>query len=266
MNHRPRKRFGQNFLENQAIIDRILTSLRLKSDDKVVEIGPGLGALTQPLLRRLDKMIAIEIDRDLQSFLSALPVAQNKLSLIDADALTVDFSQWGEGIRVIGNLPYNISTPLLLHLLQYAACIDDMHFMLQKEVVLRLAANPGSKAYGRLSVMIQYFCEVECLFEVPPEAFNPKPKVDSAIVRLIPHVESPYPVVDVRHLEEVVAQAFGMRRKTLANNLKPMINAEGLIALGLDPATRPEQISVMDYVRLTQTIFSRNHGTQSNAY
>lgn len=255
MNHRPRKRFGQNFLENQVIIDRILSSFRLKPDDKVLEIGPGMGALTQPLLRYLDKMIAIEIDRDLQAFLSALPVAQNKLELIGTDALTVDYSQWGKRLRVIGNLPYNISTPLLLHLLGYSSSIEDMHFMLQKEVVLRIAAEPGSKAYGRLSVMIQYFCDVEFLFEVPPEAFNPMPKVDSAIVRLVPHMESPYPVVDPARLEEVVAQAFGMRRKTLANNLKPLISAEQLTELGLDPKTRPEQISVMDFVKLTQAIF-----------
>lgn len=254
MSHRPRKRFGQNFLQNRHIIDQILGALNLQQDDKVVEIGPGLGALTQPLLKRLKHLTAIEIDTDLQEHLASLPIAVGKLNLISADALTLDYSQWGANLRVVGNLPYNISTPLLLHLLNYASSIDDMHFMLQKEVVMRLAAQPGTKAYGRLTVMIQYHCEVESLFEVPPEAFHPKPKVDSAVVRLIPHQVSPYPVVDIGALEQLVAQAFAMRRKTLANNLKPVLSAAQLTNLGIDPLARPEQISIMEYVQITKFI------------
>ena len=252
MAHRARKRFGQNFLQNNQIIDNIIRSLNLQSSDNVLEIGPGLGALTQPLLQKLTHLTAIEIDRDLQAHLAEMHGASGKLTVIDADALTIDYSQFGEKLRVIGNLPYNISTPLLLRLLHYTAHIDDMHFMLQKEVVDRMAAHPGCKAYGRLSVMLQYYCDVEHLFNVPPEAFHPK--VDSAIVRLTPHMTSPYPIVEFLALERLVAGAFSMRRKTLANNLKPMISATELIAMGIDPVLRPEQISVMDYVRLAKVV------------
>lgn len=248
MKHRPRKRFGQNFLQSQPVIASILAAIHPQPNDKIVEIGPGLGALTKPLLRQLDALIAIEIDTDLHAFLAELPQASQRLQLIAADALTVDFTQWGNGLRVVGNLPYNISTPLILHLLRDAAAIKDMHFMLQKEVVARIAAEPGCKAYGRLSIITQYFCEVSYLFDVPPEAFHPQPKVDSAIVRLIPHQVSPYPAVSVDTLERLVAMAFGMRRKTLANNLKPLLSAEQLSALQIDPVSRPEQLSVNDYV------------------
>ncbi len=251
MQHRARKRFGQNFLQNQHIIGNIIHALHLQSSDNVLEIGPGLGALTQPLLNVLTHLNAIEIDRDLQAHLATMPGTNGKLTVIDADALTIDYSQFGEHLRVIGNLPYNISTPLLLRLLHYTPHIADMHFMLQKEVVDRMAANPGCKAYGRLSVMLQYFCEVEPLFDVPPEAFHPRPKVDSAVVRLTPHASSPYPPVAFTALESLVACAFSMRRKTLANNLKPVISAEKLASIGIDPGLRPEQISVGDYVKIT---------------
>lgn len=257
MAHRPRKRFGQNFLQNRQIIDNIIRALNLNPGDNVLEIGPGMGALTQPLLSILDKLTAVEIDTDLQALLAAMPQTHGKLTLIDADALKVDYSQFGDQLRVIGNLPYNISTPLLLRLLRHAAHIDDMHFMLQKEVVERIAAGPGSKAYGRLSVMLQYYCEVEHLFNVPPTAFHPQPKVDSAIVRLTPYSISPYPHVEFESLESLVACAFSMRRKTLANNLKPIINAAGLTDLGIDPGLRPEQISVSQYVLLAR--FVSNH-------
>ena len=254
MRHSPRKRFGQNFLQSKLVINDILRAINPLPDDNMLEIGPGLGALTLPLLDHLKQLIAVEIDTDLQRYLMELPPAQGKLRLIPADALTVDYSQFGEKLRVIGNLPYNISTPLLLRLLHYTAHIDDMHFMLQKEVVDRMAAHPGCKAYGRLSVMLQYYCDVEHLFNVPPEAFHPQPKVDSAIVRLTPHMTSPYPIVEFLALERLVAGAFSMRRKTLANNLKPMISATELIAMGIDPVLRPEQISVMDYVRLAKVV------------
>ena len=254
MTHRPRKRFGQNFLQDQQTIFAILEAFHPEPTDTVVEIGPGLGALTIPLLKKLPTLTAIEIDTDLQAHLAAIPEGLQKLHLINADALTLDYATLGKKLRIIGNLPYNISTPLLFHLLRFAHSIEDMHFMLQKEVVERLAADPGSKTYGRMSVMVQYFCEVEHLFDVPPSAFYPQPKVWSAILRLTPHLVSPYPMVALETLERTVATAFSMRRKTLANNLKPLMKAADLIALGIDPVLRPEQISVADYVHIAKFI------------
>ncbi len=254
MVHRPRKRFGQNFLQSQPIINDILRAFNPQTSDQVVEIGPGLGALTKPLLTILDTLLAIEIDTDLYAQLEEMPQGIGKLRLVNADALTVDYGQLGQHLRIIGNLPYNISTPLLLYLLQFAAHIDDMHFMLQKEVVERLVASPGTKAYGRLSVIVQYQCEVEQLFNVPPTAFYPQPKVESAIVRLIPYQVSPYPSVEFTELERLMACAFSMRRKTLANNLKSLLKAGDLIDLGIDPGLRPEQISVTDYVQIAKFI------------
>ncbi|MDP3704326.1 MAG: 16S rRNA (adenine(1518)-N(6)/adenine(1519)-N(6))-dimethyltransferase RsmA [Legionellaceae bacterium] len=253
MSHRPRKRFGQNFLQNQSIIDAILRAVHLQPTDRVIEIGPGLGALTQPLLHKLNSLTAIEIDTDLQAVLSAMPEA-NHLTLINGDALAIDYSQFGQELRLIGNLPYNISTPLLLHLLHFTPYISDMHFMLQKEVVERLAAPPGNKTYGRLSVMVQYYCDVEPILDVPPHAFHPQPNVESAVVRLTPIRPSPYPEVAFSDLERLVACAFSMRRKTLANNLKPLINAATITTLGINPSLRPEQLSVMEYVQLAKFI------------
>lgn len=248
MKHQPRKRFGQNFLQNSAIIAAILDALQVKPHDKLIEIGPGLGALTKPLLQQVHQITAVEIDRDLAAHLENL--APNQLTLICADALRIDYSQWGQNIRIIGNLPYNISTPLLFHLLQYTNCIQDMHFMLQKEVVDRMAASPGSRDYGRLSVILGYFCEITPLFDVPGSAFFPEPAVTSSIVRLTPYKHRPYPEVAFEKLETVVARAFRMRRKTLLNNLKPVIDAKMLFTLGIDGNMRPEQISIADYVRL----------------
>lgn len=254
MKHNPRKRFGQNFLHNPHIIDDIVHAINPQPQDNVLEIGPGLGALTKPLLRRLDKLTAIEIDRDLYQYLHELPTAQGSLELISADALEVDYSQFGRQLRVIGNLPYNISTPLLIHLIQFSSYIEDMYFMLQKEVVERMAASPCSKAYGRLSVLLQYHCEVTHLFDVPPEAFNPPPKVDSAVVCLRPYKISPFDKVDTEALKQLVASAFAMRRKTLTNNLKGILSLEQLAALGIDGNRRPEQLSVAEYVQLAKFI------------
>lgn len=254
MRHSPRKRFGQNFLQSRHVIEDILRSINPQAEDNVLEIGPGLGALTEPLLRRLKRLTAVEIDTDLQKYLSELPIGQGKLQLIAADALTVDYSQFGTELRVIGNLPYNISTPILIHLLRFSPFINDMHFMLQKEVVERMAAQPGTKDYGRLTVMLQYHCEVEHLFNVPPEAFDPQPKVDSAVVRLTPYLESPFAKVATEDLERLVASAFAMRRKTLNNNLKGIISAEQLNELGIDGGRRPEQISVTEYVQLAKFV------------
>jgi 16S rRNA (adenine1518-N6/adenine1519-N6)-dimethyltransferase len=252
--HSPRKRFGQNFLQNQHIIDDIVRAINPQKGDNVLEIGPGLGALTQSLLPRLDKLTAIEIDRDLQGYLAQLPIAMGKLNLIGADALSIDYSQFESHLRVVGNLPYNIATPLLLYLLNYIPYIQDMYFMLQKEVVERIAAVPGTKAYGRLTVMVQYHCEVEHLFDVSPDAFEPKPKVDSAVLRLTPYRSSPFEPVKRDKLEYLVAKAFAMRRKTLTNNLKEIVSLAQLNHLGIDGSKRPEQISIAEYVQLANFI------------
>lgn len=254
MHHRPRKRFGQNFLQSEGIIHAIIRAIHLHSDDNVLEIGPGLGALTAPLLQTLNKLTAIEIDRDLHAHLQTLPLAAERLKLISGDALSFNYNQFGKDLRLIGNLPYNISTPLLIHALHFLGSIRDMHFMLQKEVVNRLVALPGSKAFGRLSVMAQYHCEVDELLDVPPTAFYPQPKVESAIVRLIPHAQSPYPNVAWDDLERLVATAFAMRRKTLANNLKGVLSAEQIQSVDIDPTLRPEQLTVMQYGLLTTLI------------
>jgi 16S rRNA (adenine1518-N6/adenine1519-N6)-dimethyltransferase len=245
----PRKSLGQHFLQQSSIISEIIRSIGLQSEDKVVEIGPGRGALTLPLLRILDKLIAIEVDRDL--FEDWTKTATPHLILLHADALNVDYNQWGQNVRLVGNLPYNISSPFLIHLLSYLASIQDMHFMLQKEVVDRLAAEPGTKAYGRLSVMMQTFCEVESLFEVGPEAFYPPPKVQSAVVRLVPRKGIQ---IDRKKLEWLLSQAFAMRRKTLANNLKKFFSAAQIEACGLDPKMRPEEVSVEEFLRLTEQL------------
>jgi len=248
--HIPRKRFGQHFLQDSLILNQLIAELHLHKEDKVVEIGPGEGALTSYLLNYLSTLTAIEIDRDL---LSAL--RQNypsTLHLIEADALKVNYGQIGKNLRIVGNLPYNISTPLLFYLINYIDYIKDMHFMLQKEVVERLTSTVGVKEYGRLSVMIQYYCTVEYLFDVPNTAFFPPPKVDSAVIRLVPHVSSPYPLVSMDALKKTVSMAFAMRRKTLANNFKGVLSADALAGLGIEPTRRAETVSVQDYVKLTQ--------------
>lgn len=260
MQHRPRKRFGQNFLQSQTVIAAIVRLIDPHPEDNLVEIGPGLGALTIPLLQHVNQLTAIEIDRDLHAGLLALPLAAARLKLIDADALSVNYDQFGKNLRLVGNLPYNISTPLLIHLLRHLGVIRDMHFMLQAEVVDRIVAEPGSKTYGRLSVMAQYYCDADALLEVPPSAFYPQPKVNSAILRLVPHSKALYPPVAWADLEKLVACAFGMRRKTLANNLKPLLSAAQIAGLGIDPGLRPEQISVPQYGLLT-SLMSRHTDT-----
>ena len=255
MQHRPRKRFGQNFLEDPLVIDAIIQAINPQKNDRVLEIGPGLGALTRPLLTKLNALLAIEIDTDLVEHLEKLAL-HHPLTVIKADALQVDFSQWGENLRVVGNLPYNISTPLIFHLLAQKQYFTDMHFMLQKEVVDRLSAKPGCKAYGRLSIMVQVHCAVECLFLVPAKAFKPAPKVESAIVRLVPYTQPKYGLTDALTLNHLVSKAFAMRRKTLANNLKTLLSADVIRELGIDPSLRPEQISIDDYVHMAQFIFN----------
>ncbi|OGV50853.1 MAG: 16S rRNA (adenine(1518)-N(6)/adenine(1519)-N(6))-dimethyltransferase [Legionellales bacterium RIFCSPHIGHO2_12_FULL_42_9] len=250
----PKRYLGQNFLQHQGIIFEILNACNFHHEDKVVEIGPGLGALTVYLLKYLSKIIAIEIDADLQTTLNSLPNASEKLELLTQDALTVDFAQWGSEIRIIGNLPYNISTPLLFHLLKFVVYIKDMHFMLQKEVVDRITAAPGSKHYGRLSIMLQISCAVDDILDVPPQAFTPQPKVQSKVIRLRPYTISPYSAVNQTTLSNIVRKAFAMRRKTIINNLKCILNIKDLRAIKINPNARPEQIAIEDYVKIANYI------------
>ncbi len=256
-NHRPRKRFGQNFLQSQPIIQQIISTIHLQPTDTVVEIGPGQGALTKPLLQILNALTAIEIDRDLHAFLTEKFEKTGKLSIIEGDALAIDYTSLGNSLRIIGNLPYNISTPLLLHLIRHAAHIKDMHFMLQKEVVQRMSAPSGTSNFGRLSVITQYYCAVDYLFTVPASAFYPEPKVESAVVRLVPYTVSPYPAVDVTSLQTLVTTAFSMRRKTLANNLKPVITANQLEQLAINPGLRPEQIQIEEFIKITNFVSNK---------
>ncbi len=257
MQHRPRKRFGQNFLHDPGVIQRILNSIAPRPDDHLVEIGPGQGALTRPLLEITGKLDAVELDRDLLPILEARTGGLGELTIYQGDALKFDFCSLcrdDQKLRVVGNLPYNISTPLLFHLLEQITCIRDMHFMLQKEVVERITAEPGSKAYGRLGVMLQYYCQAELLFIVRPGAFNPPPRVDSAIVRLIPHAEPPVQVDDVKQLAWLVNRVFSQRRKMLRHSLKGVLDETQLIELGIDPMIRPEQLGLQEFARLANAL------------
>ena len=257
MAHTPRKRFGQNFLHDHNIIYNIISSIQARPDQHWVEIGPGQGALTEPLLNEKVRLDVVELDRDLVVLLKEKFRHYPNLHIHSADALRFDFSSLAEGgnkLRIIGNLPYNISTPLMFHLLDNAKCIEDMHFMLQKEVVDRICAAPGSKKYGRLSVMMQYHCMPELLFEVPPESFDPIPQVTSAIVRLVPHQQPPVAVNDMSKLNRVVTQAFSQRRKTLRNSLKKLVEEADIAALGIDPTLRAESISLAEFALLSNLL------------
>ncbi|AZI14670.1 16S rRNA (adenine(1518)-N(6)/adenine(1519)-N(6))-dimethyltransferase RsmA [Avibacterium paragallinarum] len=259
LGHTARKRFGQNFLSDDNIIQSIVAAIYPQPDQFLVEIGPGLGALTEPVAERVSHLTVVELDRDLAHRLRHHPFLHQKLTVIEADAMQFDFAELyrdehlaekNQKLRIFGNLPYNISTPLMFHLFNYCEQIQDMHFMLQKEVVKRLCAAPNSKAYGRLTIMAQYFCQVMPVLEVPPTAFKPAPKVDSAVVRLIPHSTLPHPVKDLYWLNRVCTQAFNQRRKTLRNALSTLFSAENLTALGVDLNARAENLSIADYARL----------------
>ena len=254
--HRPRKRFGQNFLHDPGVIDHIIHVIDPRPDQHFVEIGPGLGALTRPLLRTVGELDVVEIDRDIIPLLRESCSAYGELRIHNQDALKFDFTALAtdQSLRVIGNLPYNISSPLIFHLLTQLAVIRDMHFMLQKEVAERLAAAPGTKRYGRLSVMVQCLCAVELLFTVGPGAFKPAPKVDSAVVRLSPHRQAPIQVDDQKRFAELVNQAFSQRRKTLRNALKGLLTAEQIAALAIDPSRRPETLSLAEYALLSNAL------------
>ena len=250
--HVTRKRFGQHFLHDAEIISRIVLAVDPKPGQRIVEIGPGDGAITLPLLRKAGRLTVIELDRDLIPRIAARAAGVGELEIIQADVLTVDFTSLarGERLRVVGNLPYNISSPILFHCIEHLDAIADMHFMLQREVVDRMAAAPGSKVYGRLSVMLQLACRVEPLLPVPPQAFRPPPKVDSAVVRLVPLPRSERPIAHQASIVRLVRAAFGQRRKTLSNSLDGLARASDLATVGIDPGKRAEQLAPADFVRL----------------
>ncbi|SFE41024.1 16S rRNA (adenine(1518)-N(6)/adenine(1519)-N(6))-dimethyltransferase RsmA [Nitrosomonas sp. Nm166] len=250
MRHKPRKRFGQNFLVDQHVISQVIAAIHPHKHDQVIEIGPGLGALTYPLLQVVDHLDVIEIDRDIVDKLSkAFP--PEKLTIHATDALKFDFSAFGGKLRIVGNLPYNISTPLLFHLGQSAEQILDMHFMLQKEVVERMVGKPATADYGRLSVMLQYRFEIEHLFSVPAESFHPMPKVESAIVRMIPRHQPSRNAKDEALFSQVVSAAFSQRRKTLRNTLHHYLKADDFRTLGIDSGLRAENLTVENFVTIT---------------
>ena len=260
--HRARKRFGQNFLQDQGIIRNISRSIHALADEHLVEIGPGKGALTADILPSGCLLDAIELDRDLIVMLQHRFEDKPRFHLHQGDALNIDFSTLQrnkEQLRVVGNLPYNISTPLIFHLLDQHPTdlhllIIDMYFMLQLEVVNRLTAKPGTKNYGRLSVMTQYYCDIEALLEVPPESFSPPPKVQSAFVRLSPYPQPPHPVNNIATLHAIVRTAFNQRRKTLRNALKEVINGKQLQALNIDPSARPETLRLEQFVTIANNL------------
>ena len=254
--HKPRKRFGQNFLIDQQVIGQIVSAINPVPEDNLIEIGPGMAAITEHLVKRCPSMSLVELDRDLIEFLKQKLADFPDVTIINSDALKTDYSQFftGEKLRLVGNLPYNISTPLLFHLLEARTMIRDMHFMLQREVVDRLCAGPGDKSYGRLSVMIQYHCRVNPLIPVPPSSFNPAPKVQSAVVRLTPHAETPHKADNPKLLRQLVSLCFQQRRKTLKNCLSSFADYIDQFTQPVELKKRPEQLSVKEFVALSNHI------------
>ena len=257
LGHQAKKRFGQNFLHDESVISKIVDAINPEPGENLVEIGPGLGALTEPVIERSGDISVVELDRDLAHRLRHHPFLAPHLTIYEDDALKFDFSKLASAdkpLRIFGNLPYNISTPLIFHLLTFKDKVKDMHFMLQKEVVERMASGENCKAFGRLSIMTQYQCQVLPVMEIGPEAFKPAPKVHSAIVRLIPHKEIKNPVKDIKALNTVCLAAFNQRRKTIRNSFKKLISVEQLISLDIDPGLRPENLSLDTYVKLANFI------------
>jgi 16S rRNA (adenine1518-N6/adenine1519-N6)-dimethyltransferase len=257
MAHRPRKRFGQHFLTDPGVIDAIVRAIDPQPHDTIVEIGPGQGAITEPLAKQAGTLHCVELDRDLAASLRRRFERRDNVVIHEADALRFDFCRLGDSLRIVGNLPYNISTPLLFHLVDSRDCIADMYFMLQKEVVDRMTAGPGSKAYGRLGIMLGCHLAVETLFDVGPQCFDPPPAVMSAVVRLVPLGDERPAIDDEKLLGRLVATAFSQRRKTLRNALKTMLDEAELRSLGIDPGDRPESIPVSDYVALANYVSRR---------
>ncbi|MDT9587072.1 MAG: 16S rRNA (adenine(1518)-N(6)/adenine(1519)-N(6))-dimethyltransferase RsmA [Candidatus Arsenophonus melophagi] len=256
--HVARKRFGQNFLTDPFVIENIVTVFNPKTDQAIVEIGPGLGALTLPVSEHIEHMTVIELDRDLAARLSTYPDINTKLTIIAKDALKIDFSkiaqEQGQPIRVFGNLPYNISTPLMFHLFTYTTAISDMHLMLQKEVANRLTAMKNTKEYGRLSIIAQLYCQIIPIVVVPSSAFTPAPKVESVVVRFIPHRLNDYSIYDFKALSRITTLAFNQRRKTVRNSLRDLFSMQDFVKLDIDPNCRAENISVETYSKLAQML------------
>jgi len=257
LTHRPRKRFGQHFLHDPAVIDKIVAAVDPRPGQRLVEIGPGLGAITAALLERAGTLHVVEIDRDLAAKLAADLGHRGELVVHNVDALRFDFSSLagpGDPVRLVGNLPYNISTPLLFHLLEKRECILDMHFMLQREVVRRMAADVGSKDYGRLTIMLAAWCRVERLFDVGPGAFRPPPRVHSSVVRIVPWPKPPFPLCNPAAFARLVNQAFSRRRKTLRNALEGLLSETEILAAGVDPRLRPEQLAPSVFAALADRV------------
>ena len=258
--HQARKRFGQNFLSDPNIIRKIIEAIRPKEGDRIVEIGPGLGAMTEPLMEAMDHLHVVEIDRDLIARLKEKH-SPERLTIHEGDALKFDFASIvpdGVLLRVVGNLPYNISTPILFHLAEFAEKVKDMTFMLQKEVVMRMVGEPGTEEYGRLSVMLQYRFNMARLFDVPPGAFRPAPKVMSSIVRMVPRPAAECTASDYALLGKIVTAAFGQRRKTLRNTLRDYLDEADFTALAIDPGLRGERLSVEDFVRIANHVAKKS--------
>jgi 16S rRNA (adenine1518-N6/adenine1519-N6)-dimethyltransferase len=255
--HRPRKRFGQHFLHDPGVIGAIVQAVDPQPGDTIVEIGPGQGAITKPLAREAGQLHCIELDRDLAAALRRRFSTSEKVAIHEADALSFDFCELGDSLRIVGNLPYNISTPLLFHMIDCCDCIADMHFMLQKEVVDRMTAGPGSKAYGRLGIMLGCHLRAEALFDVDPQCFDPPPAVVSAVVRLTPLGSARPAIDDEKLLGRLVATAFSQRRKTVRNAMKTLLGEGELRSLDVDPGLRPEALAIADYVALANYLSRR---------
>ena len=250
MKHIAKKKFGQNFLKDASIIHSIIQSINPLLDDALIEIGPGLGALTKPLLEKSNHLLAIELDRDIVSWMEK-EYPKKKITIFNEDVLNFNFHQFDQKVRIVGNLPYNISTPVLFKCIENIIIIKDLHFMLQKEVVDRMIATPSSSDYGRLSVMLQYYFSMEHLVHVPKEAFDPEPKVESSFVRLIPYKQYPFIANNINRFGKIVKEAFSQRRKTIRNTLKSFINENDFEKIGINPQLRAENLSVSDFVKIS---------------
>lgn len=250
MKHIAKKKFGQNFLKDAAIIHAIIQSINPLPNDLLIEIGPGLGALTKPLLEKTNRLLAIELDRDIVSWMEN-EYSKKNITIFNEDVLNFNFNQFDQKIRIVGNLPYNISTPILFKCIDNILIIKDLHFMLQKEVVDRMIAIPSSPEYGRLSVMLQYYFAMEHLLDVPKESFEPEPKVESSFVRLIPYEEYPFIANNIEQFARIVKEAFSQRRKTIRNTLKSFISENDFEKIGINPQLRAENLSVSDFVKIS---------------
>jgi len=250
MKHVAKKKFGQNFLKDSSIIHAIIQSIQPLQNDLLVEIGPGLGALTKPLLEKTKHLFAIELDRDIVNWMQN-QYSKNNITIFNEDVLNFNFHQFDKKIRIVGNLPYNISTPILFKCIEDIKIITDLHFMLQKEVVDRMIAAPSSSEYGRLSVMLQYYFAMEHLVHVPKESFDPEPKVESSFVRLIPYDNYPFVANNIDQFGKIVKEAFSQRRKTIRNTLKNFMNANDFENININPQLRAENLSVSDFVKIS---------------